>query len=79
MTSPLEPLDQAIARGRLRTMRDADLAYLAVAVGNGGDPEARAALAERSPDRPSAEDEMVQEHVAWALDQVKSQKSKVKS
>ena len=26
--------DQAIARGRLRTMRDADLAYLAVAVGN---------------------------------------------
>jgi len=42
---------------------------LAVAAGNSGDPEARAALAERSPDRPSAEDEMVREHVAWALEQ----------
>jgi epoxyqueuosine reductase len=44
---------------------------LAVAIGNSGDPDARAALAEHSPDRPSADDPMVQEHVAWALDEVK--------
>ena len=39
---------------------------LAVAIGNSGDPEAMAALDEHSPDRPSAEDEVVQEHVEWA-------------
>jgi epoxyqueuosine reductase len=54
----------AMTRARLTGLRR----NLAVAVGNSGDPGALAALAERSPDRPSAEDEMVQEHVAWALE-----------
>ena len=40
---------------------------LAVALGNSKDPDACAALSERSADRPSADDEMVQEHVTWAL------------
>lgn len=40
---------------------------LAVAIGNSGDADALAALEERSPDRPSANEEMVQEHVAWAV------------
>lgn len=42
---------------------------VAVAIGNSGDPAARAALSESSPDRPSADDGMVQEHIAWALRQ----------
>lgn len=41
---------------------------LAVAIGNSGDSDARAALAESSPERPSADDGMVQEHLAWALE-----------
>ena len=39
---------------------------LAVAIGNSGDAEAVAALDEPNTDRPSADDEMVREHVAWA-------------
>ena len=54
----------AMTRAKLTGLRR----NLAVAIGNSGDPDARAALAERSPDRPSADDEMVQEHVAWALE-----------
>lgn len=57
----------AMTRAKLTGLRR----NLAVAIGNSGDPDARAALAERGPDRPSADDPMVQEHVAWALDEVK--------
>ncbi len=39
---------------------------LAVAIGNSGDADARAALDEPTADKPSAEDSMVQEHVQWA-------------
>jgi epoxyqueuosine reductase len=39
---------------------------VAVAIGNSGDAGARAVLEERSPDRPSADQPMVQHHVAWA-------------
>jgi epoxyqueuosine reductase len=42
---------------------------VAVAIGNSGDPAALAVLKESSPERPSANDEMVQEHVAWAVRQ----------
>ena len=45
---------------------------LAVALGNGsansGNPEVRSILDERSPDRASADDEMVRQHVEWAKD-----------
>lgn len=40
---------------------------LAVAIGNSGDAEARAALTEPAIDRPSAEDPLVRDHIAWAL------------
>jgi epoxyqueuosine reductase len=40
---------------------------LAVAIGNSGDVEAIAALADESDDRPSAQDEMVVEHIRWAV------------
>jgi epoxyqueuosine reductase len=40
----------------------------AVAMGNCDDPDAIAALAEASDDRPSAADAMVSEHISWALD-----------
>jgi epoxyqueuosine reductase len=68
----------AMTRAKLNGLRR----NLAVAIGNSGDPAALGALAESSPDRPSAADSMVQEHIAWALDErqktkVKSQKSKV--
>jgi epoxyqueuosine reductase len=43
---------------------------LAVAIGNSRDPAACAVLGEHSPDRPSADDEMVQQHVAWAKDMI---------
>jgi epoxyqueuosine reductase len=39
---------------------------LAVAIGNSGDAAASAVLDERSLDRPSADEPMVQQHVAWA-------------
>jgi epoxyqueuosine reductase len=39
---------------------------LAVAIGNSGDADALTALATSDPDRPSADDPLVQEHVAWA-------------
>jgi epoxyqueuosine reductase len=53
----------AMTRAKLTGLRR----NLAVAIGNGGDPEALAALDEHSDERPSAEDPMVQEHVLWAL------------
>ena len=53
----------AMSRAKLPGLRRT----LAVAIGNSGDPDAIAALSERSDDRPSADDEMVQQHVAWAL------------
>jgi epoxyqueuosine reductase QueG len=43
---------------------------VAVAIGNSGDAAAHAVLNERSPDRPSADDPMVQQHVAWARDMI---------
>jgi epoxyqueuosine reductase len=52
----------AMSRAKLPGLRR----NLAVAIGNSGDTEALAALEERSPERPSADDPMVQEHVAWA-------------
>ena len=39
---------------------------LAVAIGNSGDADARAALEESSTGRPSARDPMVQQHVEWS-------------
>jgi epoxyqueuosine reductase QueG len=40
---------------------------LAVAIGNAGDADARAALDEEAgQDRPSAADPMVREHIDWA-------------
>ena len=50
---------------------------LAVAIGNSGDAEALRALGEDTANRPSANDEMVREHVEWAMEE--SQKVKVKS
>ena len=41
---------------------------LAVAIGNSGDDEALAALQEPAAKRPSLEDPLVREHVAWALE-----------
>jgi epoxyqueuosine reductase len=62
----------AMTRAKLTGLRR----NLAVAIGNSGDPAALAALTESSSDRPSAADPMVQEHIAWAIDE--SQKSEVK-
>jgi epoxyqueuosine reductase len=45
---------------------------LAVAIGNSGDADAVSALDVPSPDRPSAEDPLVQEHIAWARAQAKA-------
>jgi epoxyqueuosine reductase len=43
---------------------------VAVAIGNSGDAAAGAVLEERSPDRPSADEPMVQQHVRWARDTI---------
>jgi epoxyqueuosine reductase len=40
---------------------------VAVAIGNSGDAAALAALQESNPDRPSADEGMVREHIAWAV------------
>jgi epoxyqueuosine reductase len=45
---------------------------LAVAIGNGEEPDAIAALQEDDPDRPSARDPMVREHVEWAIGRIES-------
>jgi epoxyqueuosine reductase len=45
---------------------------IAVAIGNSGDRDAIAALDERSPERASADAEIVQHHVAWARDMIGS-------
>lgn len=56
----------ALVRAPLTNLRR----NLAVAIGNSGDADARAALAEEpGPARPSALDPMVREHVTWALAQ----------
>jgi len=52
----------AMTRAKLTGLRR----NLAVAIGNSGDSAARAALADSSSHRPSADDAMVREHVAWA-------------
>ena len=44
---------------------------VAVAIGNSGDADARAALDEPDAGRPSASDPMVQQHIRWARDQAK--------
>ncbi len=41
---------------------------IAVAIGNSADPDARAVLDETAADRPSADDDMVRRHAAWALE-----------
>jgi epoxyqueuosine reductase QueG len=41
---------------------------LAVAIGNDGDPESLDALQEPAADRPSMNDQLVQEHIAWAIE-----------
>jgi epoxyqueuosine reductase len=53
----------AMTRAKLTGLRR----NLAVAIGNSGDPEAVAALAVASEDRPSADDPMVEEHIRWAI------------
>jgi epoxyqueuosine reductase len=53
----------AMTRAKLTGLRR----NLAVAIGNTGDGEAIADLAEESEDRPSAADEMVLDHVRWAV------------
>jgi epoxyqueuosine reductase len=55
----------AMRRAKLSGLRR----NLAVAIGNSGDPMAIAALDEGHDGRPSADDEMVREHVAWAMAQ----------
>ncbi len=40
---------------------------LAVAMGNGGEPESLEALQESTDDRPSISDPLVQEHITWAI------------
>jgi len=45
---------------------------IAVAIGNSGDADAAATLDERSDKRPSADDDLVREHIAWAQDRLKS-------
>ena len=52
----------AMSRAKLPGLRR----NLAIAIGNSGDPDALAALDERSGERPSADDAMVQEHITWA-------------
>jgi epoxyqueuosine reductase len=52
----------AMRRARLAGLRR----NLAVAIGNSGEPEAVAALDEQAGDRPSADDPIVRDHVAWA-------------
>jgi len=42
---------------------------LAVAIGNSGDGDAIAALRDHDAERSSIEDPMVQEHIAWAIEQ----------
>ena len=54
----------AMTRAKLTGLRR----NLAVAIGNSGDPDACAALAAPSSDRPSADDGMVREHVGWAVE-----------
>jgi len=56
----------AMTRAKLTGLRR----NLAVAIGNSGDPAALAALADSSSHRPSADDAMVREHVAWARAQL---------
>jgi epoxyqueuosine reductase len=56
----------AMTRAKLTGLRR----NLAVAIGNSGDAEAIAALDETSDERPSARDEMVQEHIRWAARRV---------
>ena len=62
----------AMTRAKLAGLRR----NLAVAIGNSGDPEAVAALAVASEDRPSADDPMVEEHIRWAI---KNQESRIKN
>ena len=54
----------AMTRAKLTGLRR----NLAVAIGNSGDPEALAALDEPTDGRSSADDEMVRQHVAWAVE-----------
>jgi len=62
--APLRALvkGSAMTRAKLTGLRR----NLAVAIGNGRDPDALAALDEPGEDRASCADEMVQEHVRWA-------------
>jgi epoxyqueuosine reductase QueG len=65
--------DSAMSRAGIRGLRR----NLAVAIGNSGEAEARAALDEMDEsDAPSLRDPMVAEHVRWARAQV--QRTKVK-
>ena len=61
----------AMTRARLTGLRR----NLAVAIGNSGDAAALAALDEPSDERPSADDPVVREHVAWARDKARTGES----
>ena len=65
----------AMTRAKLTGLRR----NLAVAIGNSGDPAALAALTEQSSDRPSIADGMVQEHIAWAIDESQNSKFKIEN
>jgi len=53
----------AMTRAKLTGLRR----NLAVAIGNSGNPDAIAALAVASEDRPTADDPLVEEHIRWAV------------
>ena len=55
----------AMTRAKLAGLRR----NLAVAIGNSGDGDAIAALRDHDAERSSIEDPMVQEHIAWAIEQ----------
>jgi epoxyqueuosine reductase len=66
-------LQQAVKGSAMTRARIAGLRRnLAVAIGNGGDPDALASLFVPDEDRPSVEEPLVQEHIRWARDKMQA-------